>query len=91
MDNAHSIAAKLAETLGGDVVTAKSGYGRIVVDGRTLAYVNAGYLDFKADDVDKAPAGARAKLTVKGRRAHLPIAEKRTAATLLRHVSEGRS
>jgi hypothetical protein len=86
IDNAHSIAVKLAEALGGEVVTANSGYGRIVVAGSTLAYVNAGYLDFKAEDVAKAPAGARAKLTNKGKRVHLPIGEKRAAATLLRHV-----
>lgn len=91
MRDARSIAASLAEALGGEVITAKSGYGRIVVAGFTLAYVNAGYLDFKADAVAKAPAAARAKLTLKGNRAHLPIGEKRAAAALLRHIKEVRS
>lgn len=82
----------MAEALGGEVVIAKSGYGRIVVAGATAAYVNAGYLDFKADAAANAPAGARAKLNVKGKRAHLPIGEKRAAAALLRHIiKEGSS
>ncbi len=80
-------AHKLAREVGGTFVQAKR-YGRILVAKRTLAYVNPTHLDFKADDVAKAQATARARLNHKGNRAHLPITETKAAITLLMHVAE---
>jgi hypothetical protein len=84
--NMTTTADQLAQGVGATVVPAK-GYSRIVFGGRTLVYVNKGFLDFRSSDVAKAPSGARAKLTTKGNRATLPISETRAAATLLKHVA----
>ncbi len=87
MSQAITDAGKLAQGVSPKVVPSK-GYSRIVLDGRTLAYVNPGHLDFRAGDVVSAPTGARAALTIKGNRAKLPLNEKRAAATLLRHIAK---
>ena len=86
-DNTTTTAQQLAEQVGGTFVQSKR-YGRIMVGKRTLVYVNPMHLDFKADDVAKAPKAARAKLTVKGNRAHLPLTDTKAAATLLGHVAK---
>lgn len=87
MSIATAAVDKLARDVSGKVVPSK-GYSRIVVGGRTLAYVNPTHLDFRADAVSKAPAAARETLTIKGNRAKLPLTEKRAAASLLRHVAK---
>ncbi len=89
MNQANDTASKLAQQVGGDVVPGK-GYSRIVLGGRTLVYVNAGFLDFNASHVAKAPAGARGKLTLKGNRAHMPLTEKAAAKVLLKHIASAR-
>jgi hypothetical protein len=76
--NMTTTAEQLARNVGGEVVQAQN-YSRIVLGGRTLVYVNTGFLDFRA---------SRAKLTQKGNRATLPISETRAAATLVKHVAE---
>ena len=78
---------QLAQEVGATLVPAKS-YSRIVLGRRTLVYVNKGFLDFKAADVAKAPKSARAKLTEKGTRAHLPLSEVKAAGTLVKFVAE---
>ena len=83
----NTIGQRLADEIGGTFVQKKS-YARIAMGRRTLAYVNATYLDFKAADVAKAPKAARAKLTEKGTRAHLPLTEVKAAGTLLKHVAQ---
>lgn len=87
MPDSTTTAQQLAQEVGAEFIQAKQ-YGRLVIAGKTLAYVNPQHFDFKADHVAKAPKAARAKLTTKGDRAHLPITEKRAAGTLLRHVAE---
>lgn len=86
-DTTTTTTEQLAQEVGAKLVRKKS-YRRIVLGGRTLAYLNATFIDFKAADVAKAPKAARAKLTIKGSRAHLPIAETAAAKTLLKHVAE---
>lgn len=84
-DNTATVAQQLAEEVGAEFVQAKR-YGRLIVGKRTLAYVNPTHLDFKADDVARAPAMARARLNHRGNRAHLPITETKAATTLLKHL-----
>lgn len=86
--NSITTGQQLAEKVGGTFVQSKH-YGRIMVGKRTLVYVNPMHLDFKADHVAKAPKVARAKLTIKGNRAHLPLTDTKAAATLLGHVAKG--
>jgi hypothetical protein len=86
-DSTITAGQELAATVGGTFVQSKR-YGRIVVDKRTLVYVNPMHLDFKADDVAKAPKAVRTKVTIKGNRAHLPLAEKKAAVALLGHVAK---
>jgi len=86
-DNTTTTAQQLASEVGGEFVQAKR-YGRIVIGRRTLVYVNPTHLDFKASDIAKAPKAAKAKLTIKGDRAQLPLAELKVAGTLLKHVAE---
>lgn len=85
-DKTAATAQQLAQQVGAEFVQAKR-YGRILVGKRTLVYVNPTHLDFKAVDVAKAPAMARALLNHKGNRAHLPITETKAATTLLKHVA----
>jgi hypothetical protein len=80
------IAEQLAQEVGGKVIRKKA-YGRIVVGRKTCAYVNRTFLDFRTEDVAQAPKGTRAKLTIKGSRATLPLSETKAAAALLRHVA----
>jgi hypothetical protein len=77
----------------GRVVHAK-GYDRIVAGKRTLAYANprrAGVqLDFRAADLEGAPARLRKRITVNRDRALLTVDAKNTAAarSLLEHVAQ---
>lgn len=77
----------------GRVVHAKT-YDRIVAGKRTLAYVNARrdavQLDFRAADLDGAPARLRRRATVKRDRALLIVNGKNveSARALLQHVAE---
>lgn len=78
---------QLAQEVGAELVHSKR-YGRLMIGKATLCYVNPTYLDFKADDVAKAPKAARDKLTVKGKRAHLALTEAKAAGTLLKVAAE---
>jgi hypothetical protein len=77
----------------GRVVHAK-GYAGIVVAKRTLAYANprkAGVqLDFRAADLEGAPARLRKRATIKRDRALLLVNDKSVAAAraLLEHVAQ---
>jgi hypothetical protein len=78
----------------GRVVQTKT-YGRIVAGKRTLAYVNprrdAVQLDFRAADLDGAPARMRKRATIKRDRALLIVTDKNVdaARALLVHVKAG--
>jgi hypothetical protein len=70
------------------------GYARIMAGKRTLAYVNERksglQLDFRAADLEGAPASARRRATMKRERALLTVTDKNVEAarTLLQHVAE---
>jgi hypothetical protein len=77
----------------GRVAYAKT-YDRIVAGKRTLAYVNlrrgAVQLDFRAADLDGAPAPVRKRATIKRDRALLIVNDKNVdaARALLQHVRQ---
>jgi hypothetical protein len=77
----------------GRVAHAKT-YDRILAGKRTLAYVNPRregvQLDFRAADLDGAPARLRKRATVKRDRALLFVTEKNLegARTLLQHIAQ---
>lgn len=76
----------------GDVVHAK-GYDRIVAGKSTLAYANARktgvHLDFRAADLEGAPARVRKRVTIKRDRAVLLVNDKNVEAAraILAHVA----
>jgi hypothetical protein len=91
----ESTVTALAEGIG--TVVHSKGYDRITAGKHTLAYANtrkAGVLlDFRATDLDGAPAPLRKRATIKGNRAVLLVDAKtmEAARALLTHVKEGRA
>jgi hypothetical protein len=77
-------------------VSHSKNYDRIVSGKRTLAYVNPRregvQLDFRAADLEGAPAKVRTPATIKGTRALLVVTEKNieAARALLAHVKEAK-
>jgi hypothetical protein len=75
-------------------VVAGKGYARIVTGTRTLAYANPRregvQLDFRAADIDGAPARLRRRATIKRDRVLLIVTDKNVegARTLLQHVAK---